>query len=430
MIDTVAQLLNEFKNKEIEMLRKYHIVNHPTIIGSMYENLTKEILHKSLFKDINLRVASGKIKNEKTNGLSLEIDCMLVYGEGDKIPYTDKHIYDSSQVIAVIEVKKNLFSRELKDSYQNLLSVLNTIDYESRQHDYYHTLHKGVYKVLCHEELYTKEELEKLPIEKQMIYHSLALEAYLPLRIVWGYEGFKSEFNLRESFVKYLESSIPEIGYKKGFSPLSIPSLVICNNYSLIKNNGIPFAYPITDNNLWKVYASSNYNPVYFFLEIIWTKLHFMFGISSEIFGEDMRVDSVHNFLDCEPVKIERDDVLGWNWIYREFPEDALDKPLSHRLWEPTILTYEQFVILQLILKDGSVSIDGELIDFLLKSNINIENFLLSISKVGLFYVRDNQILTLYENFLMGITTDGRYFADDNSTGKVSRWIETQIKTS
>lgn len=425
MIDTLAQLLSEFKKKELELLERYNIVNHPTIIGSMYENLTKEILQQSLFRNIDLRVTAGKIKNEKTSELSLEIDCMLVFGDGDRIPYTDKYIYNSSQVIAVIEVKKNLFSKELKDSYQNLLSVLKTVDYESRQHDYYHTLHKGVYKVLCHDELYSKDDLKILPIERQMIYHSIALEAYLPLRIVWGYDGFKSEYSLRESFVKYIESEIPEVGYKKGFSPFSIPSLIICNNYSLVKNNGIPFAFPIGKNNIWKIYFSSSYNPVYFFLEMIWTKLHFMFGLSYEIFGDDMRIDAMHNFLDCIPTRIEEDNVLGWNWIYREFPKQALEKPLNHHNYEPHFISHEQFVVLQIICSEGAVNIDNELIEFLSKSNIGLDNFLSSLNKTGLFFVRGNQISTLYDNLLIGISNDNRYFADDNSTGKVSRWLES-----
>ena len=89
MIKTVSDLLLSLKSREQELLKQYDIVKHPGIIGDMYEGLTKEVLSKSVFEGLNIQIRAGKIKNSK-NEFSGEIDCMIVVGEGESIPYTDK----------------------------------------------------------------------------------------------------------------------------------------------------------------------------------------------------------------------------------------------------------------------------------------------------------------------------------------------------
>lgn len=79
-------------------------------------------MSKAIFEEFDLKVCSGFIENSDKE-VSKQIDCMIVTGEGKKIPYTNDYIYDIHQVIAVIEVKKDLFSRTLESAYMNLLSV-------------------------------------------------------------------------------------------------------------------------------------------------------------------------------------------------------------------------------------------------------------------------------------------------------------------
>jgi hypothetical protein len=203
MITTVADLLNAFKTKEEEVLESYGYVKHPVLIGSMYEGLTKNILDKAIFAGLDLRVTAGKIRNSSKE-MSGEIDCMLVTGDGEKIPHTDKTIYDSSQVVAVIQVKKNLYSKDVKDSYENLRSVIDVT--ELREGEYYHgRILRDSFRQICKQELPPRSELKKLPFALEMIYHVLLLDAIYPIRIVWGYNGFASEFSLRDGFIKYLE---------------------------------------------------------------------------------------------------------------------------------------------------------------------------------------------------------------------------------
>ena len=122
---------------------------------------------------------------------------MFIVGEGEKIPYTDKFIYDCSKVIAVIQVKKNLYSDDIQSSLTNLKSVIDVT--EEREGEYYHgNMIKSSYRMICHEETPLRSEISSLNFEKEMIYHILTLEAFYPIRIVWGYNGFSSEFSLEK----------------------------------------------------------------------------------------------------------------------------------------------------------------------------------------------------------------------------------------
>jgi hypothetical protein len=124
MIKTVSDFLEEFKAKGLAMIRVNEDIDHPGLIGDMYEGLTHAMLKEAVFQNLDLKIVSGKITNTKGQ-MTKQIDCMLVKGEGRKLPFTDEWVYHYSQVIAVIEVKKNLFSSDLASSYENLKSVLD-----------------------------------------------------------------------------------------------------------------------------------------------------------------------------------------------------------------------------------------------------------------------------------------------------------------
>lgn len=422
MIDTISDLLLKLKDKEQELLKKYNIVKHPGIIGDMYEGLTKDILSKSIFNGLDIQVRAGKIKNSK-NQFSGEIDCMIVIGEGEKIPYTDKYIYDSSKVIAVIQVKKKLFSKDIKDSYENLRTVIKVT--EPRQGEQYHyRLLRDSWRLICKEELPLRENLIKISAEKQHLYHVLLMEAFYPSRIVWGYNGFKSEFSLRNHFADYLEENISTEENKGilGFGPLNFPNLIICDKYSLIKTNGIPFAHPLFDDSWWPFFVSSYENPVYFLLEIIWTRLHYMFGITSEIFGEDMTVDEMHGFLLCRYKETEK--IKGWEYYCVPAPKDLLEKPLEHEKWKPTFVDETQFIILNQLCEKGVIDCkgDAELKGFVEKQGYTLESFIESLKETGLVDITDQVLSLITEECICGIAPDGRYFAGDNKSGRVTRW--------
>lgn len=130
------QILSEFLRKL--MLEEKKVLNsskvrHPSLIGAMYEGVTKELLERMEMSHPDLKVVSGVIRSGEMQ--SGQIDCMVVIGEGERIPKTDNFYYPIDKVLAVFEVKKRLFSSQIKDAYQHLEEdfQLSKKDYQTKQ---------------------------------------------------------------------------------------------------------------------------------------------------------------------------------------------------------------------------------------------------------------------------------------------------------
>jgi hypothetical protein len=125
VITTLADLLGELARAEAEKLGKSDI-KHPTLIGGMCEGLTRELLVCCVSDGLDLQVVGGLVVDGR-GGTSGQIDCMLVRGTGTPVPYSPGiyqwHVKD---VLAVFEVKKNLFAGDLSDAYLHLRDVLAT----------------------------------------------------------------------------------------------------------------------------------------------------------------------------------------------------------------------------------------------------------------------------------------------------------------
>lgn len=75
-------------------------------------------------EDLGLRVVSGFVEGHDGT-LSGQIDCMLVCGTGTPVHQTPLFKWPIRQVIALFEVKKNLFSTQLEEAHHHLNSVLD-----------------------------------------------------------------------------------------------------------------------------------------------------------------------------------------------------------------------------------------------------------------------------------------------------------------
>jgi len=71
-------------------------------------------------------VVSGFIRG-KDKKLSKQIDTMVVFGKGERIPRTPLYIWDIENVIAVVEVKKSINKREMFDAYQKMKNVVEVV---------------------------------------------------------------------------------------------------------------------------------------------------------------------------------------------------------------------------------------------------------------------------------------------------------------
>jgi len=409
MIRTISDLLKTIRESALKKLSdsNHNNIKHAPTIGQIYEGLTKEILEKTVFEGLDLRIRSGFVR-KRNRELSKQIDCMLVIGEGDQIPHTKNYIYDINKVVAVIEVKKNLFSHEIESSFENLKSVL---DYDNDIPEKYHEkIIQDSWRGLFQEE--TPSEFTNLGTEKEMRFWTLFYEALTPIRIVFGYDGFSSVHGLREGFKKFIHKnrSTPE-ERKKGYGPLNFPSLIINNEYSLIKLNGMPYTVPIQDNS-WLFYASTNEKPFHYFLEVIWTRLSYIFRLPSSIFGEDLTIDNLQPFLAC------KFDENNRGWIYPEFKikKAELEEKIPETEWQPQIIDDLQFRILDMASQTGYID-KNEIEEIIKESDYSFDEMVLSLKKLG-FVNYSNDKMTLITEKLMLV----KNLAADDKTGQFSRW--------
>lgn len=118
-IHSLSDLLYVLAKQENEVFKSYGIQHRPTI-GNQYEGLTAEILNKSIFCDLHLTVA----RNSFIEGSNTEYDIILADGTGMAVKYSERQfVFKPKQVLAVIQVKKNLYGAEVKDSYENLATI-------------------------------------------------------------------------------------------------------------------------------------------------------------------------------------------------------------------------------------------------------------------------------------------------------------------
>jgi hypothetical protein len=429
MIRTLSDFLEELKAKGTELIKKYEIIDHPVLIGDMYEGLTQELLNRAIFDGLNLKIVGGKIKNSKGD-LSSEIDCMLVEGEGETLPFTEKFIYHFSQVIAVIEVKKSLYTNTLSDSYFNLRTVIDvSIEPEKDGEEYIIRSLRDAWKSMLRIDLPRRSELDSYSISEQHIYHTLLMEAYFPLRIVFGYFGFKTEYSLREAFANYLGNQA-NFQPAKGFGAGSLPNLIICGKNSIIKNNGMPYAMPFMDEKFyWPILVTSRENPIHHLLEIISTRLSYKYGISSSIFGDDFDYDPVHRYINCKLGNTNEGN-LGWEYSYSPFSEKLLSESKHEKIpWSPKFLTKKQFIVLMQLGTHEFINYKEnlEFIESIKEEGTDINDFIKSLVDTGLVYDRNNEIRFLTDECRTVILPDGRYCAGENKNGELSNWLSKFI---
>lgn len=428
MIATVADFLEQFKKyglSKIEIDDKD--INHTVAIGDNFEGLTAELLNKAVFKDLNLKMVERSFVYNDSGVISNELDCILVVGEGQKMSFTNRYKYHIKDVIAVIQVKKNLYANDIDESHQNLLSIINVSEPRDIE-PFVGRLHRNAYKLLTGKEIPTKERRERFTERENILYNYLLMEAFHPLRIVIGYYGYTTEFGLREGFVKKLDA-ISKTGPVSGYSPGSFPSLYICGNNTIIKNNGMPMGIPLTDEEFYfPILASSNGKPMYHLLELIWTRLSFKFGISSNIFGDDFDLELSHSFISCKERKTD-DDNWAWDFIYHPLTRKQLSMPLVPTPWEPTEIDHDKYSILNLLIQFGTVDInsDEQFLKIIETEKLDAQQIIKELSVARLVYVDEGKMGLLVDQLQTVFTPDGKVFAGENKSGEMTSYFSKQI---
>ncbi len=418
MITTVADFLQALIGKEKAKLAAEPVVNHGPTIGDMYEGLTRELLARSMFRGLNLHVVDGMIEDE-TGRQSGQIDCMLVEGDGHKVRWTNHHIYQLAQVIAVIEVKKNLYGKDLSDSFFHLRGLKNP---KTSLKAWTTPLVRDAWRSLMKSELPTAEELTGLSEEAQIIHTTLVIEAHMPVRVVFGYYGYAGEFELRRGLIKFLESEVAPMANptpKPGFGIYSFPNLIVCRDASLVKVNGMPFAAPLSEDGFWRFYGSRSSRPLEALLELIWTRLAYRYNLDASLFGEDLKCEAVNSLLKAKwrgP---------GWEFRYCEVPDSQLNEGPDSTEWEPETVSLAQFVVLNKLCSGQEVRLaDSALVEFLKEEGTTPDALATDLNEKRLAYTKNGCLHLLTDGCSCAVLPDGRYVAGENKTGRLLRWID------
>ncbi|QSF45292.1 DUF6602 domain-containing protein [Paenibacillus tianjinensis] len=424
MIKNVAGLLNDLLQKEQEIIKKYEFIKHGPMIGNMYEGLTTSILEKTLPDSLNLRVVSGMITNDQGE-LSNQVDCMIVNGEGVELPHSKDFLYHHSQVLVIFEVKKNLYKNELIDSYQKMrriFEISGPVDVS------YKAVRDAYMQITQHEIPESKEALQKLNLTEQMIYHTLIVEECLPLRIVFGYEGYSSEYGLRDAFYNYLFENVSEdlSNATMGFGPHNFPNLIVSNGSSLLKMNAMPYVGGI-DNGMWQLYASSSVNPLLIFLELFWTRISYKYGVPNVLFGEDLETEVIKKFISARAVVVE--DKIGWEYSYYVVSKEKLENITQDFFeWEPAALDDQEYMIINWLCNKGELDInEADFTKWLNDEGRTINDVIEGLKEKRLAYLEDDRLLKLTTNECAVVIVKGQAYAAENNSGRLARWVKKQM---
>ncbi len=417
MITSFAEFLLELKKKEEAILAAQKIEHAPTI-GNMYEGLSKSLLQRVIPAQLDIRVVDGFVRGVD-GALSPQIDCMVVTGLGERIPQTESYVWGIDDVIAVFEVKKNLYSADILDAYPKLQRI-SAMFTQAWTKDRKRKIARSTqaFEMTTGYPLNHASEIESLSFELQQIFQTIFIDEYAPLRIVFGYEGFASEYSLREGFLKYIES-VPKPS--PGYGINSFPNQIICRGHSIVVATGHPYCIPLNDG-VWAPVVSTAENPLRILLELLLTRISYRFGISLP--DDDSLSEEVFTpLLFATPARIN--DSYGWKYAAHEVSrKDLLSK--MPRSWQPAFVDSTEATILLVLSSYGSVNLDGQdHLNFVQKEGRDPAEIAKKIVGLGLATLKDN---TLYpvQDFMMAHLPDGRA-AVAFEADRLQMWLGEQM---
>lgn len=407
-------------DRESAKLSEYELSHAPTI-GDMYEGLSKDLLDKGIPDDLDLRVVEGFVVDAEGK-MSGQIDCMLVTGEGERIPYSDSFKWPVWKVLAVVEVKKNLYGAELKDSFEQLREVEYSFErwlFDQAKGSSTISLRPAMSSFSRITGVHAPEyrERESLPLPLQVIYHTLAMSQLAPVRIVLGYNGYKTLKSLREGLITFLESE----GSGEGYGVPSFPDQITCNGNSLVKLHGHPYAAPMNGPR-WCFYASTSANPVTVMLELIWSKIAHTFDVTMP-WGEDLETEVLHPLLSGEIVT--HGSQSGWKFYSDSLTDDQLAGEKTES-WSPTQVNVTQFVVFSHLCEGMKVDIsDPGFVSLIEQDGESIESFLESLKATGHIAVEGTLLRLTSESLKCAILPNEGYVVAEDNTGRFTRYVQS-----
>ena len=417
MIRTVADFLEALKFHHVSSLPDYSEIDHPVMFGDMYEGLTRELLKKAIFEGVDLRVVAGKIRNSKGK-LSHQLDCMIVVGDGEQIPFTSHFIYPPERVVMIVEIKKTLYGAQVEESMalfqQFWAEVAEPMLPRTR-------ILADAWRALCGTNLPTYEEANKLPFHRQMIYHTLVVESSMPLRVVFGYEGYVDELKLREGYLAWMEK-IKELPYEQRFrlNLNTFPNLVVCRQASILKMDGLPYTAPMREDGYCCWLASSGRQPMRFLLEMLWTRLVPSADLPPSVFGMDLEHEGVNPFMFAIAINGQK---AGWGYEYYPMNKERLKKGNDDRPWHPADFSLNEFIVMQQLCAKGDLDTsDPDVLDLFTQGGITVADFAAKLSIERLAALNGSLLELITDECVCAMLPDGRMIAGENKSGRLTRY--------
>lgn len=416
----LADILQKLVEQQKIILNGQGLKNQ-TLIGNMYEGLTKKFLKQIDLSCHDVRVVSGIITSgdEQTD----QIDCMVVFGEGKEIPCTPDYSYPIEQVIAVFEIKKELYSRELQNAYAQLGKV-----FELSKRHYARLQEQGILEFGTarpaqeFQSIFGRlpgryEDNANLPTPQRVVYHNLVRDWLTPLRIAIGYNGYQSERALRNGLFKLYKNNEEVPGY----GVVNMPNLMISDGYSILKLNGMPYkGFWHDEAGGWCWLASSSVNPLLLVLELLYDRVELLLKVTLD---RGLDLDEEPNFPLMFSKPIEREEGRsGWIHSFNDAPIPEIDA--SQRNWEPfKISSFEKDFFRWLHINGPQAFNSTKLIDYLEKNQIqNIQDAISSLLKGRAILASDTE-LSICPGEWGVAKIKGEFYCGDDAGGRFARWL-------
>lgn len=348
MITTIAALLRDLMKKEAERLDGQDIAHGPTI-GSMYEGLTRDILDRAIPADLDVRVVDGFVRGVDGR-LSPQMDAMVVVGEGAPIPYTSGFVWPIADVVAVLEVKKSLYGADLEDAFVKLREIkrMSEAHIQAGAKVDPRAALRAFAKVTGHYPR-TMAEVDSLPNELSLIFHTMLADQQAPLRVILGYHGYSDEHGLRKGLVSLMEG---QGGTAEGFGATSLPNLIVARSSSLLKMDGNPYVAPLV-SDWWPVLTSNAENPLRILIELLWTKLGDRFGAAFPA-DDELQLERLAPYLNA---RIGRSGTrIGWEYDFNPLSREELASATAPT-WSPETAEVLKMVVQMQIGRRGSLDV-------------------------------------------------------------------------
>jgi len=426
MIRNIADLLEAILGELTEGAKAETTVKHPGLIGEMYEGITSRILEFAVdFEKLDLHVASGLII-DGSGGISKQVDCMVCVGLGRRIPETNKRIYHNDDVIMIVEVKKRLLGGEMRKSLLWFRHHWKKIERNTtlRLPD----LVRTSWQLLLRKTWPIEGEMEGYSDMEDTVFRRIVTEARMPARVVFGFDGYKNEKELRIG----LFNALNKIGFIPpktclGADINAFPNLIVCGKACLVKLDGFPYRGVFSDvQQSWCWYGSKTGNTLLTLLEILWTRLQSRFDHFPDLFGDDLENEGMNRFGSARIV--QHDGKAQWQYLFEQMhPKEIAQQEFM--AWKPAELTTAEFSVLQVLCSGSTVNLDDDAVHHILRSNkVSEDELVQGLRSKELAGLRGRHVELLTEQLQCLKLADGRMVAADNNSGRLTAYVAALIR--